>query len=180
MKTKKKIVYVGKSDRNILLVTDEENNVQGVNYMQGKESIPEEADPQLTEFVKRCADMVVGDDVIEQLDNCIWLHFFARNPQKHMPEVKTPLTDRLQLPEKIETLEEVKKHLDYLHEMGMNYHPDDSCWDLNEDGTNWGVFRDILTEEQCKHLDKLMDDCFEAARGAADFDIYGYVFDQIS
>lgn len=62
---------------------------------------------------------------------------------------------KTELPKELKTIEEATKFLHDLTDNGEAYHPEDSAhniiWNLEEEPT----------EEECDHLNKLMDDIYD-------------------
>jgi len=79
-KTRREIKWVNSSDRHILIERDENNNIIGLNYMQGKQP-PEfnQVDAKLSKFYKENHKMIKGNTEIEIVDNLIWVFFDATN-----------------------------------------------------------------------------------------------------
>lgn len=81
---------------------------------------------------------------------------------------------KLTLPTKIETIAEAKTHLDMLHNEGLAYHCEDDAVDC---------LKGLVTQKQCKHLNKLMDDIYglnKNVRIPETFDPCGYLLDLIN
>jgi len=77
------IEWVQASDRYILIQKDENGEVVGLNYMQGKElelfkEEYSELDEELTYFYIRSKDLIKGDTELEVIDNAIWCFFYAK------------------------------------------------------------------------------------------------------
>lgn len=69
------------------------------------------------------------------------------------------------LPSSIETIEQAKAYLTDLYNNGEAYHPEDSA-----EGIAWFLpFNQIPTDNECRQLNKLMDDIYRIAKGT-DFD----------